>query len=363
MGQHTMKPKVAVIFNPSKDADWSTTKQIVSDQAQRANYSEPEWIPTTAEDPGTGQTRKAIEQGVQLVIAAGGDGTVRLVAGELAGKRTRLGILPMGTGNIFARNMGIPVDSVAEAAAIAFGASEKRVDLGWVELSDMKTPGQHLHFRPLPAQTERHSSYGEHSEPRLHFGRTATSAPAHNSRHPFLVVGGVGFDAETMANTDATLKKVIGILAYFQAAIPNLLSRKFSATITAPNLSRAVTTSVRSVMFVNCPELNNGITLDPSADPADGVLNLNVLDIHGGLIGWADLLRRIVMSWAGLRSRTKGAPYKKGVGGIRTHAIQRCRVALERPHTVQVDGDVIGSAHIITVYVDSWAVWVRVPQS
>ncbi|MCI6574628.1 MAG: diacylglycerol kinase family protein [Actinomycetaceae bacterium] len=382
MGQHTLEPHVAVIFNPSKPANWDDVKHIVNAQAHAAGYAEPLWIPTTKEDPGTGQTREAIARKSDLVIAAGGDGTVRLVAGELAGQKARLGILPMGTGNLFARNIGIPLDSVRDAATIAFGTSEERIDLGWVELASAKnhrsqasrrtsaTHATHSHAACAPTSTPtsvptRRDDVPPQRDSTLHFrlGRGHSQHSAHSSRHPFLVVGGVGFDAETMASTDATLKKMIGVLAYFQAAIPNLLTRKFSAIISAPNLSRPVTTAVRSVMFVNCPQLNSGIVLDPNADPADGALNLNVLDIHGGLIGWADLLRRVGMSWVGLRSRTKGVPYKKGVGGIRTHAIRRCSVHLERARKVQVDGDVIGSASTINVTVAPRAVRVRVRSS
>ncbi|MDD7464859.1 MAG: diacylglycerol kinase family protein [Actinomycetaceae bacterium] len=431
MGQHTLKPTVAVIFNPSKSVDWDDAKKIVSSLARDMGYAEPLWIPTSEEDPGTGQTREAMAQKVDLVIAAGGDGTVRLVAGELAHTKVRLGILPMGTGNLFARNMGIPLDSVKDAATVAFGTTEERVDVGWVELAstgDSRTAADHhrspsrphprtlsclrshtasrSHLSPqlppapsrphthiLPSHVRTASHLKQHGafqsnqraaathsrlsplhvgatsahlhprlQQRLYLRRAQPHGSGEASRHPFLVVGGVGFDAETMASTDATLKKMIGVWAYFQAAIPNLLSRKFSATISAPNLSRSVTTAVRSVMFVNCPQLNSGIVLDPNADPADGALNLNVLDIHGGLIGWADLLRRVGMSWIGLRSRTKGVPYKKGVGGIHTHPIQECTVELERMRKVQVDGDVIGSAQILNVSVAPRAVRVRVPQ-
>ena len=69
-----------------------------------------------------------VRQGAGLVIAAGGDGTVGSVAGELAGSSARLGILPLGTLNHFARDLGIPFDLAAAAKAIAAGTM-RRVDI------------------------------------------------------------------------------------------------------------------------------------------------------------------------------------------------------------------------------------------
>ena len=69
-----------------------------------------------------------VRQGARLVIAAGGDGTVGSVAGELAGSSATLGILPLGTLNHFARDLGIPFDLAAAAKAIAAGTM-RRVDI------------------------------------------------------------------------------------------------------------------------------------------------------------------------------------------------------------------------------------------
>ena len=307
--------KAAVIYNPSKPEPWKEIRKQIATTAALAGFQTPRWIPTSKTDPGAGQAREALANGAALVIAAGGDGTVRMVAGELAGSRVPLGILPLGTGNLFARNLKLPIGDPAAAARIAFFGTAKRIDLAWVALKQRATPA----YTTL-------------------------------NQHPFLVVGGTGFDAETMDATDSKLKKIIGLWAYFQAAIPKLFSRRFTATISAPNLSRAVTTRAKSVLWVNCPELNNGLVLDPDADPGDGVIDLNVLEIQNGLLGWADLARRIAMSWAGLRSRTKGTPVKPIVGGIRKHPVRECTVILKKPQKVQVDGDVVG----VTQEVHAW---------
>ena len=74
------------------------------------------------------KAKEAVQGGVPLVIAAGGDGTVSAVAGELAGSETRLGILPLGTLNHFARDLGIP-DDLDEAAQLLASGRPQTVDL------------------------------------------------------------------------------------------------------------------------------------------------------------------------------------------------------------------------------------------
>lgn len=75
--------------------------------------------------------KEAVESGAELVIAGGGDGTISCVAGAVAGTKTRLGILPLGTLNHFARDLNIPVD-LAEAAKLAAGGQVRSVDVAEV---------------------------------------------------------------------------------------------------------------------------------------------------------------------------------------------------------------------------------------
>ncbi|HUR70077.1 MAG TPA: diacylglycerol kinase family protein [Candidatus Thermoplasmatota archaeon] len=73
----------------------------------------------------------AVARGADVVVAAGGDGTVNAVAGALAGSDAAMGVLPLGTLNHFARDIGVPVDLDAAAALIATG-EPRRIDLGEV---------------------------------------------------------------------------------------------------------------------------------------------------------------------------------------------------------------------------------------
>ncbi|MBX5482675.1 MAG: lipid kinase [Myxococcaceae bacterium] len=81
--------------------------------------------------PGTipDRIRTALRCGARRVVVGGGDGTLSAVADVVAGQDVRMGVLPLGTGNDFARSLRIPVD-LEQAAAIALGGSVRRVDVG-----------------------------------------------------------------------------------------------------------------------------------------------------------------------------------------------------------------------------------------
>jgi diacylglycerol kinase family enzyme len=74
---------------------------------------------------------KAVNEGVDLVVAGGGDGTVSCIAGAVAGSGTALGVLPLGTLNHFARDLGIPLD-LGEAAKLIATGNRRAVDVGEV---------------------------------------------------------------------------------------------------------------------------------------------------------------------------------------------------------------------------------------
>src|SRR5690606_20485015 len=85
---------------------------------------------TTADDPGAAMAREAVEARVRVVLAAGGDGTVRAVAEGLRGSDVALALVPSGTGNLLARNLGLALDDVDDAVATAFAGEERTIDLG-----------------------------------------------------------------------------------------------------------------------------------------------------------------------------------------------------------------------------------------
>ena len=83
-------------MNPSKHEDPQAFKDRINRKAKELGIDHVHWRETTREDPGTGQAVRALEEGASVVIAAGGDGTVRAVAAGMAGSGIRMGIIPVG---------------------------------------------------------------------------------------------------------------------------------------------------------------------------------------------------------------------------------------------------------------------------
>ncbi|HWV50855.1 MAG TPA: diacylglycerol kinase family protein, partial [Microbacterium sp.] len=104
--------RVALVYNPIK-VNETQLKALVASIAEEAGWSPPLWLATTVEDAGQGVTRQALDEGVSAVLVAGGDGTVRAVAEAVADSGVTLGIIPSGTGNLFARNLGLPLTDPA----------------------------------------------------------------------------------------------------------------------------------------------------------------------------------------------------------------------------------------------------------
>lgn len=97
----------------------------------RSYEIEPEVWYTTPEDPGEGMAKKAADEHADLVIAAGGDGTIHAVASGLIGRETTLGIIPMGTMNNLAHSLAIPLPVEAACAIVAKGET-RAIDVGQI---------------------------------------------------------------------------------------------------------------------------------------------------------------------------------------------------------------------------------------
>ena len=123
-------------MNPSKHEDPQAFKDLINRKAKILGIDHVHWLETTPEDPGTGQAVRALDLGASVVIAAGGDGTVRAVAAGMAGSGVRMGIIPVGTGNVLAGNLSIP-DDPEEALTVSLGRNHRPVDLAWVRIEEV----------------------------------------------------------------------------------------------------------------------------------------------------------------------------------------------------------------------------------
>src|SRR5580692_12360270 len=101
--------RAAVVANPVKLGHPERFRAAVRAAMAEHGWSEPLWLETTPADGGEGQARAAVQARADLVIACGGDGTVTACATGLVDSGVPLAVIPVGTGNILARNLGLPI--------------------------------------------------------------------------------------------------------------------------------------------------------------------------------------------------------------------------------------------------------------
>ena len=90
---------------------------------------EPKFYETDPDDSGYAATQRAVKDGAQLVVIAGGDGTARAAAKVLYNTDVQMGIIPTGTGNLLARNLNLPINDVHSCISIAFNGQSRAVDV------------------------------------------------------------------------------------------------------------------------------------------------------------------------------------------------------------------------------------------
>lgn len=305
------KGRVAIVINPSKFEDPDEIRERARSACVEAGWPEPMWYETTVEDPGVGMAKQAVRDGATLVCSLGGDGTVRSVVRGLLEERppddvaeVPLGILPAGTGNLLARNLGLPIDDLPTALEVALEGVTRRIDVGRVTFDD-------------------------------------------GDVEIFLVAAGVGLDAETMADVDDGLKKREGWLAYVVSGAKSLFRRGFRVSATADG-HRTRSQHSRSVMVGNCGELTAGAQLMPDAQVDDGLLDVLVVSPRG-FLGWGAVL-------VDMATR-----HRFGHPSVRRMQAEKVEVLLGGPVEGELDGDAVGKVRAMLCEVHADALPVRVP--
>jgi diacylglycerol kinase family enzyme len=366
--------RLAVVVNPSKDGV-DELVEVVRRVCAEAALPEPMFFETTVEDPGEGQARAAVEAGADVVVAAGGDGTVRAVAAAMVDTEVPMALLPAGTGNLLARNLDIPVTSVEEAMAVVLAGRDRRIDVGWARILE-HAPDEAAEVaraerieavhakqaaggrRPEGDEPPERPEDGREGEPPVDpraEGRPfpGTVEDTAGDKEIFLVIAGLGFDAAMVADADDALKRKVGWLAYFLAGVRHLHGRRMRAQVTLDDRD-PVKVRLRTILVGNCGRLPGGITLLPDAVMDDGELDVAAVDARGGLAGWAQLLGEVVVQRFGMR--TTDLPK---IGRIDHVRAKKARIRVEDGEQAQVDGDPIGRARVLETWVDHQALLVR----
>lgn len=341
-------PLLAFVANPSKP-NIAALKSPVLARCAAEGLPEPLWLETTVDDPGRGQAAEAVARGASLVVAMGGDGTVRSVASHMVTTDVPMGIIPVGTGNLLARNLDIPVASLDEAFDIIIQGIDRPIDVGWLQVIEPDTSAlAELEDR---AKNARRQSERSKAQAAIDAGE---AQPAGTEKHLFLVISGVGFDAAMIADADATLKAKMGWVAYFVAGMRHLHGSRLNARISLDG--RRFQTQLRTLLVGNCGKLPGGITLIPDAVIDDGIHDVAAVDTRGGIAGWVQLFGEVVLQGYGLKNEL---PTK--VGRIDHIQAKTTEILILEGAQAQVDGDIVGRAKRVKTWVDPKALVVRTP--
>ena len=296
--------QLAVVVNPSKFGDLDKLKAAVAKACQLAGWETVRWYESSKEDPGAGQAREAIADGATIVCSLGGDGTVRSVASALIGTEVALGILPGGTGNLLARNLGLPVDDPSEALEVVLTGTTRRVDVGGVTWDD-------------------------------------------DAEEIFLVMAGMGMDARMMGDADERIKNTVGWPAYVLSGLRAVFDPGFGVRASTHH-EQARSHRARMVVVGNCGQLTGGLELMPDARLDDGQLDVVMVAPHG-MVGWLAVLHDLFTA--------RRVDHRD----LRRFASDSIDVITNRPILAELDGDAVGPRQRMATRALPGALLVRVP--
>jgi YegS/Rv2252/BmrU family lipid kinase len=314
--------RAAIVFNPIK-VDMRKLEKAIAHAEAESGWGETRWFETSEDDWGQGATRRALDAGADVVIAAGGDGTVRAVAEGLRDSGVPIALLPSGTGNLLARNLNLPLNSIEDSIEAAFTGADRTIDLGIAEIT-----------RPDGTTEE----------------------------NVFLVMAGLGLDAKMIAMTDSKLKKAVGWLAYVDAGVRALPSLKPIRLRYSVDDGAERQLSVHTILIGNCGTLPGGILLIPDAKPDDGLLDIAALRPQGKF-GWLRVWNKVTWENGVLRKSAVGRKIidlSKDVKDVTYFQAHSLRISVSAPQEFQLDGDEFGEAQSVRTWVNAGALTVKV---
>jgi diacylglycerol kinase (ATP) len=291
-----MNERVAVIAHQLKSIDGGLPQ--LRHELAEAGITDPIWYEVPKSKFAPKRVRQALKDGADLVIAWGGDGLVQRCTTVLAGTDVPLGIIPAGTANVLATNLGIPQD-LGEAARIALKGDDRRLDVG-----------------------------------RLNGER-------------FAVMAGVGFDARLIDATSKSAKRRFGKLSYLRTG---------AGAIQAPAMKLRVKVDGETwfkgeatcVLVGNVGQSQGGLVVFPEAMFDDGMLDVGVVTAEGAL-EWLRVLSRVA------RRKVAESPFVHESRG------RKIDVNLDKKALYEVDGGTRSKVDRLRFTVEPGALNLRVP--
>ena len=244
------------------------------------------------------EVRKALAAKADLIFVWGGDGTVQRCIDVLSGTKATLAIVPAGTANLLATNLGIPKD-IEAAVDVGLAGSTRRIDVGRIN--------------------------GER----------------------FAVMAGAGLDARMIGDADGGLKDRVGRLAYVWTGAKHLREKPFRAKIEVDG-ARWFDGEASCILLGNVGKLFGGIEAFEDSHPDDGVLELGVVSADG------------VKEWAGTIARAVVGNASKSPHAFTTK-VHSVRVKLDRKVPYELDGGDRKKVSKLRIEIEPAAVTVCVP--
>jgi diacylglycerol kinase (ATP) len=265
----------------------------------RAGYEEPLWYEVPKSRKAPKAVRRALKNGARLIFVWGGDGMVQRCVDALAGrKKVDLAILPAGTANLFATNLGIPKE-IPRAVQIGLHGARRKLDVGVVK--------------------------GER----------------------FAVMAGAGFDAIVMRDVDSARKKRLGRLAYFRSGVQAMRARAVSMTVRVDGASW-FKGKASAVLLGNIGTVTGGFKVFPDASDRDGMLEVGVVTARS-VWQWLRVLSGVA------RGRPERSPFVEMTRG------KKVVVRLSRPLAYELDGGVRSPVKRLKIRIRPGALHVRAP--
>ncbi len=310
----------AVVFKPGS-AHLAAYRRLLREAEKAAGLTHAQWFETSGDDDGAAAIAQALAVRPRVVIAIGGDGTVRRVAEAIAETSTHLAVLPAGTGNLFARNMGIPLTDHKRAVSIALAGKPRRID---VAEADLWNADSHRHAR-------------------------------------FLVMAGIGFDADMAAHADPKTKRRFGWLAYVRPVVRSVWKNNQQEMRLSIDGVRNRTIRAHTAIVGNCGLSTGNVSLFPSARFDDGLLDFVVMNprTFGGWTRiWSHIMVMSVLSQTpGVDALVASMPQLKSARYAQGGTLD---VQVPHPQNVQLDGDYFGKVTAMRFAVNPGALRVRV---
>ncbi|WP_345750806.1 diacylglycerol/lipid kinase family protein [Microbacterium rhizophilus] len=303
--------------------DLASLRSAVTAEEERSGWLPSIWVETAVRSDGR-VARAVRDHQPALVLIAGGDGTIRSVVDEIHPSAVPVALVPGGTGNLLARNLGLVGDTeLAVRDAFSTGAT-RAIDVGRIRL--------------------------DHPD-------------GHSQTRVFLVMTGVGLDARMASDTSSALKKRVGWLAYVEPISRSVLRGERFLMRYRVDGDRERSVHAHTVIVGNCGTLTGGMVLLPAAVVDDGLLDV-VLFRPRGFWQWLRVGTRLGIG--GLLHRTRrGRAVLRATADL--HVLPYVQAAtltarFDRPESIELDGDSFGTVLGVTVSVHPGALHVRVPR-